>query len=70
MYGYLNRIDSTSFDDKHDIGTTFDYNAVTGALAALLKYFEEIEQYEKCAVIKRYLDLLIEKVYRRVAPLT
>jgi hypothetical protein len=70
MYGYLNRIDSTSFDEKHDIGEAFDYNAVTGALTTLLKYFEEIEQYEKCAVIKRYLDHLIEKVYRRVAPLT
>ena len=66
MYNYLNRIDTENFEDKHDIGSTFDYNAVTGALVTLLKYFEEIEHYEKCAVIKRYLDYLIEKVYRKV----
>ena len=69
MYNYLNRIDNNSFDEKHDIGTAFDHNAVIGALAVLLKFFEGIEHYRKCAVIKRYLDYLLENVYKKVAPL-
>ena len=64
LYVYLTRIDSNNFEDKYDITSSFDYNAVTGALSTLLTYFEELEQYEKCAIIKRYLDYLIDRVYR------
>lgn len=63
MYGYLDRLDSKEFDDKYEIGTSFDYQEVIGALSILLTYFEEVEHYEKCAVIKNYIDHILDKVF-------
>ena len=61
LYGYLNRIDSKSFSDIYSIGTSFNSADIISGLEVLLKFYEEIEQYEKCAVIKRYQDLVIRK---------
>ena len=58
LYGYLERIDSTKFETVYKIGESFEKENVLGGLNYLRLYFENIEQYEKCVVIKRYIDLL------------
>ena len=61
LYSYLERIDSKKFETKYIIGESFDSGTVNSALHTLLYYYEGLEQYEKCAVIKRYIDLLYNK---------
>lgn len=58
LYSYLCRI---PMDDKtkiYKIGETFDRQSALIGLNELLYYYEKIEQYEKCAVIKKYCDLI------------
>lgn len=62
LYNYLRRIDSTSFKDEYTIGEAFDSENVYKALDDLRVYYETIEEYEKCAVIKNFRELLIDKV--------
>lgn len=58
LYGYLNRIDATKFESKYSISNSFDRDDVFNGLDVLLIYFEKREEYEKCATIKKYQDLL------------
>jgi hypothetical protein len=67
MYNYLTRIDSTKFETFYRIGESFEKDDVFLALDTLKYFFEEIEHYEKCAVIKKFQDLLQET--REEAPL-
>ena len=69
LFSYLKRIDSTRFESIHSIGESFDKGGVLSALTTLLVYYELIEEYEKCAVIKRYSDLLEKKPVRMVGHL-
>jgi len=62
LYNYLRRIDSTSFKDEYTIGEAFDSENVYKALDDLRVYYETIEEYEKCGVIKNFRELLIDKV--------
>ena len=62
LYNYLRRIDSTSFKDEYTIGEAFDSENVYKALDDLRVYYEVIEEYEKCSVIKNFRELLIDKV--------
>lgn len=66
LFKYLTRIDDTKFDTIHRIGESFEVENVKSALDTLLVYFELIEEYEKCAVIKKYHDLLIENSFKTV----
>ena len=59
LYSYLTRIDCSSFDDKHKIGESFDIKDVRYCLDLLRVYYESLEEYEKCSVIKKYIDLLL-----------
>lgn len=56
-YYYLNLID---IQDKYHIKILFEEanSKLEEALNKSLKYFEEEEEYEKCAVLKKYLDFL------------
>jgi hypothetical protein len=58
LFGYLTRIDSTNFDQFYKIGESFDKSHVFNVLDYLRLYYEDIEEYEKCAIVKRYIDLL------------
>lgn len=58
MYGYLKRINLDETDDIYTIGESFQKGEVDLCLNHLRKYFEKIEEYEKCAVIKKYVDYL------------
>lgn len=60
LYNYLTRIDSTKFETFYKIGESFEKDEVSLALDTLRLYFEEVEEYEKCAVIKRFNELLKE----------
>jgi len=59
LYSYLKRIDSSSFDTVYKIGESFEKDKVNKCLNYLRVYYESLEEYEKCAVIKRYIDLLV-----------
>lgn len=65
LYSYLERIDSINFDAIYKIGESFNNYETEYALDHLLKYYEELEEYEKCAVIKRYVDLLASNNIRK-----
>ncbi len=58
LFGYLKRIDSTKFETKYTISSSFDTDDVFNGLDVLLRYFEKREEYEKCSTIKKYQDLL------------
>ena len=58
LFNYLTRIDSNSFDNMYKIGESFNSNEVKGGLNYLRLFYEKIEEYEKCAVIKNYINLL------------
>ncbi len=60
IFGYLCRIDSKKFESKYTITENYDIVKVNVLLNELLTYFEGIEQYEKCAIIKKYIDLIYE----------
>ena len=62
LYGYLCRINHDTFEDKHNIGESYDSADIYYGLNVLKDYFESIEQYEKCGTIKKYMELLIDKV--------
>lgn len=60
LYNYLTRIDSSKFETFYRIGESFEKDDVFLALDTIKYFFEEIEHYEKCAVIKKFQDLLLE----------
>ena len=66
LYSYLKRIDSTKFETIYKIGESFEKDEVLGGMDILRIYFEELEHYEKCAVIKRFQDLLRETLVESV----
>ena len=59
LFSYLQRIDNTNFEQIYKIGESFNNDEVLNGLNYLRKYYERLEEYEKCAVIKRYIDLLL-----------
>lgn len=60
LFSYLTRIDHTDFNSIYTIGESFEKQEVYIGLEKLKKYFEVIEHYEKCAVIKNFQDFLQE----------
>ena len=66
LLGYLKRIDSTNFNQVYKIGESFDRQTVVASLDTLRVYYELLEEYEKCAIIKRYQDLVTKKVQEKV----
>jgi len=58
LLSYLQRIDVQNFNPKFKIGDSYEIMHNTYMLQNLMYYYEGIEQYEKCAIIKKYVDLL------------
>lgn len=58
LYRYLARLNSKKFETIYSIGDAFDSQEVVQGLSTLLFFYEDIEEYEKCAVIKNYIDLV------------
>ena len=61
LYGYLTRIDLNKPSSVYQIGDSFNVESVNKCLEHLMFYFEDLEEYEKCAIIKKYLNLLQEE---------
>lgn len=61
IYNYLTRINLEESNDIYNIGTDFEIDRSLSALNNLLYFFEYIEHYEKCAIIKKFTDLLYNK---------
>ena len=66
LYTYLTRINIDSFEAKYTIGETYDSQDVLFGLDTLLYFYEDLEMYEKCAVIKKYMDLVRESTNKKV----
>ncbi len=61
VYRYLTRLSLDNINEKYGIGTDYELDRSINALNELLFYFEEMEEYEKCALIFQYTDLLYTK---------
>ena len=59
LYGYLSRIRTQDFNGTYSIGESFEIQNVERALNTLREYYERLEEYEKCAVIRDYQSLLV-----------
>jgi hypothetical protein len=61
VFKYLTRLSLDQLDSKYGIGTDYELDRSINALNELLFYFEDMEEYEKCALIFQYTDLLYGK---------
>ena len=66
LYSYLTRIKLDSFEARYTVGEAYDSQDVLFGLDTLLYFYEELEMYEKCAVIKQYMDLVRESTNKKV----
>ena len=58
LLSYLTRIDVNKFDPKFTVGDSYELMHNVYMLENLMFYYEGLEQYEKCATIKSYVELL------------
>lgn len=64
MFGYLNRIDVMQLETAYHIGESYSRDEIMLALDDMIDFFVKVEEYEKCAKIVQYKDLLVlEEVY-------
>ncbi len=56
---YLSRIDISQLDTLEDLQQEFDAQAIKFAFEELLDFFEQSEQYEQCAIIYKFFNLLV-----------
>ena len=61
LYKYLDRVAPLEMDIIYKIGSDFEVDRSIDAISDLMFFFEDIEHYEKCAKIKLYSDLLVNK---------
>jgi hypothetical protein len=54
---YLERVDRLQSDTLSSLEDEFSPQAIKYALEEMLEFFEGIEYYENCALIKKYYDL-------------
>ena len=58
---YLTRVDVNDIDDIYNIGVDYELDKSIDYIGDMLYFYESIEYYEKCSIIKNFLDLLIDK---------
>lgn len=56
LFNHLKRIKAKPVDVLTDMEVGFDSTQIVVTLDFLRDYFEKIEHYEKCALIKTYID--------------
>ena len=56
LYSYLERIDVEPEKAIDELEKGFDYTQIVLSLDQMRVYFEKIEHYEKCVLLKRYID--------------
>ena len=62
LYSYLAKIKLEDTEDTFTIGDSYNVESTFLALEDLKGYFEELEEFEKCALLKKYLNFLLEKL--------
>lgn len=65
LYGYLERLAPNKFETVYTIGESFNVGEVEERLGDMLAFFESIEMYERCVVVKQYLDLLHHEYFTK-----
>jgi len=60
LFEYLTRIEDLTPESVFKIGESFDKGSMFLSLDNLRVFFERVEEYEKCGVIKKFQDLIIE----------
>jgi len=63
MFNYLNKVNLNRIEPFFDTVQELGYGTVENSLKELMDLFIELEYYEKCAKIKRILDLLRRLFY-------
>jgi hypothetical protein len=58
---YIYRIDSISVDTVLYIEDEFGEQAIKYVLEEMLQFFEQIEYYEECIILKKYFDIFFDK---------
>ena len=61
LYNYLNRVSPLQLDIVYKIGDDFEIDRSLKSIYDLLFYFQDIEDYNKCKIIKEYADLLMDR---------
>tara|TARA_R110002050_G_scaffold230300_1_gene365899 strand:- start:317 stop:751 length:435 start_codon:yes stop_codon:yes gene_type:complete len=59
LYGYLQRIDIDSADGVYAIGDSYERHSAQRALQTLLDHYEDKEQYERCSIVVKYIQMLL-----------
>lgn len=59
LFSYLDRIEDEPSKVVEELEQGFDYTQIIMSLDFMREYFEKIEHYEKCAVIKKYIDTAV-----------
>lgn len=65
LFGYLQRLDVNKFETVYTIGESFNVGEVEDRLGDMLLFFQDLEMYERCAVVKKYLDLLKHEYFTK-----
>ena len=60
LYAYLERIDIDDNKQQYKISNAYDLEETAYGLGRLLYHFEDVEDYMKCATIKKYIDILYD----------
>lgn len=60
LYTYLERIKIDDSKEQYKVSNAYDLEETAYGLGKLLFHFEDIEEYEKCANIKKYIDILYD----------
>ena len=58
---YLDRIDLLSVDTAMHLEDEFGGQAIKYALEEMLQFFEQVERYEECVIVKKYFDIFFDK---------
>jgi len=61
LYAYLLRINIDEVEDMYKIGEGYERDNVMRAISNMCDYYESLEEYEKCATIVKYKDLIFLK---------
>lgn len=63
LFSYLERIDGVSAFKNYKISQAFNLVEVYNSLDHMRKFFENLELYEKCAIIKKYQNVVINEFH-------
>ena len=62
MYNYIKRMKLDRFENVYSIGDSYDLESTIYAFNDILTYFEKIEYYERCALIRDIIDIIESKM--------